>query len=175
MQSKIPFIIRPWQDSDLDALIEYGNNKHIANFLTDAFPHPYTQEKGEAFIAYAKATKPTSIFAIDIQGKASGGIGLHPQQDIQRFNAELGYWLAEPFWNQGVITEAIRQMVDYGFEHLPINRIFARPFGSNIASQKALEKAGFILEGRFEKTLIKNNEWQDELIYAIRKPLENTL
>jgi RimJ/RimL family protein N-acetyltransferase len=59
--------------------------------------------------------------------------------------------------------------VRYGFTHLPVNRIFARPFGSNIASQRALEKAGFTLEARFKKTLIKNDEWQDELYYAVRK------
>lgn len=171
VERNLAFTLRPWEDSDIESLMEYGNNKRIADFLTDAFPHPYTREKGEAFIAYAKATTPTSIFTIDIEGKASGGIGLHPQQDIQRYNAELGYWLAEPFWNHGVITAAIRQIVNYGFEHLPINRIFARPFGSNIASQKVLEKAGFTLEARFEKTLIKNNEWQDELVYAIRKPV----
>lgn len=169
MESKIPFKLRPWEDSDIENLIAYGNNKKIADFLTDAFPHPYTKEQGEKFISFAKTTQPIRIFAIDIEGVASGGIGLHPQQDIQRYNAELGYWLAENFWNQGIITAAIKEIVHYGFTHLPINRIFARPFGTNIASQKALEKAGFTLEARFEKTLIKNNVWQDELIYAVRK------
>lgn len=169
MESTVPFKLRPWLDSDLEDLVAYGNNKKIAGFLTDAFPHPYTPEVGEKFIAYAQSTNPTRIFAIDIEGKACGGIGLHPQEDIQRFNAELGYWLAEPFWNQGIITAAIQKIVRYGFMHLPINRIFARPFGTNIASQRALEKAGFTLEARFEKTLIKNDEWQDELIYAMRK------
>lgn len=59
--------------------------------------------------------------------------------------------------------------MDYGFTHLDINRIFARPFGSNFASQRVLEKAGFTLEARFEKTLIKNGIYEDEMIYAIRK------
>lgn len=169
MESKLPFRLRSWQVTDLDSLVAYGNNKKIAGFLTDAFPHPYTREAGEKFIAYAQSTNPTRIFAIDIEGKACGGIGLHPQADIQRFNAELGYWLAEPFWNQGIITAAIQEIVRYGFTNLPVNRIFARPFGSNIASQRALEKAGFTLEARFENTLIKNDIWQDELIYAMRK------
>ena len=67
----------------------------------------------------------------------------------------MGYWLAEPFWGKGIITEAIKQMIDYGFKNFDINRIFARPFGTNIASQKVLEKTGFKLEAKFEKTFYK--------------------
>ena len=82
----------------------------------------------------------------------------------------MGYWLAEPFWGHGIITKAIIEIVGYGFENLQdIDRIFARPFGSNKASQRVLEKAGFQLEGRFEKTLWKNEQFEDELIYAIRR------
>jgi ribosomal-protein-alanine N-acetyltransferase len=97
-----------------------------------------------------------------------GGIGIHPQTDIQRKNAELGYWLAESFWGNGIISNAIKQVVQFTFETYDINRIYARPFGTNIASQQVLEKNGFDLEARFEKTLIKNGELLDELIYAIR-------
>lgn len=67
------------------------------------------------------------------------------------------------------MTTAIIQIVEYAFKNLPINRIFAKPFGSNIGSQKALLKSGFTLEGKYEKTLIKNGELIDELVFAIRK------
>ena len=82
---------------------------------------------------------------------------------------ELGYWLAEPFWGNGIITEAIQQIVKYGFETFDITRIFARPYGYNIASQKALEKAGFTLEARFVDTFFKNGKFEDEWVYAVRK------
>jgi len=81
----------------------------------------------------------------------------------------LGYWLAESYWGKGIITQAIRAIVDYGFETFEIDRIFARPFGSNIASQKVLEKVGFILEARLIKTIWKNGRYEDELIYAKRR------
>src|SRR5690606_938234 len=97
------------------------------------------------------------ILAITIEDEFVGGIGLHPQNDIYRLNAELGYWLAEPFWGQGIISKAIQEMIQYGFAKLPIQRIFARPFGSNLASQRVLEKNGFILEARIKGCLIKNN------------------
>jgi len=163
------FKLRPWQITDLDSLVKYGNNLSVAKFMSDQFPHPYTAEKGRAFISFATQDDPIHIFAIDVNGEAVGGIGLHPQADIYCKNAELGYWLAEPFWGKGIITEAIRQIVSYGFSTYPINRIYARPFGTNIASQKVLEKAGFRLEARFEKTFYKNGEYLDELVYAVRR------
>lgn len=163
------FTLRPWNMDDLESLVRYANNYEIAKFMTDMFPHPYTSENGKAFITYATGDNPLHIFAIDIEGVASGGIGLHPQSDVLRKNAEMGYWLAQPFWGLGIMPRAIAQMVEYGFRNFDITRIFARPFGTNIASQKTLEKAGFTLEARFEKTIFKNGEFLDELIYAVRR------
>jgi len=163
------FTLRPWSMGDLNRLVEVANNNNIAKFMTNQFPHPYTVESGRAFIQMASRNSPCNIMAIEINGQASGGIGIHPQSDIQCKNAEMGYWLAQPYWGQGIITRAIVQMVEYGFENWDINRIFARPFGTNVGSQRALEKAGFVLEGRFSKTLFKNGEYLDELVYAIRR------
>lgn len=161
--------LRPWKKEDLENLVKYANNKKIADNLTDAFPHPYTKEKGIAFIEMATKSSPPTIMAIVIDGEAVGGIGLHPQTDIHAKNAEMGYWLAEPYWGKGIISAAIKKMVDYGFENFEITRIFARPFGRNIGSQKVLEKAGFILEAKFDNTIFKNGQFEDELIYAIRR------
>ena len=126
-------MLRPWTFGDLDNLVKYANNAAIAKYMTDQFPHPYTSDHGKAFIRFATSDTPSIIFAIDRNGEAVGGIGIHPQTDIQRKNAEMGYWLAEPFWGQGIITRAIGQMVDFAFQNLDIERIFARPFGSNKA------------------------------------------
>jgi len=137
--------------------------------MTDQFPHPYSMDKGKAFIAFATSNNPVHILAISIDDQAVGGIGIHPQSDIHSNNAELGYWLGEPFWGQGIVSSAIEKMVDYGFKNFNINRIFARPFGSNIPSQRVLEKNGFVLEARFHQTIMKHGQFEDELVYAIRK------
>ncbi|HYG15426.1 MAG TPA: GNAT family protein [Bacteroidia bacterium] len=163
------FKLRPWNINDLDSLVKHAGNYNIAKNMTDSFPHPYSEENGRRFIEFATGDTPIRIFAIEVNGEAVGGIGLHPQNDIQRTNAELGYWLAEPYWGRGIITRAIPQMVEFGFNTFEITRIFARPFGTNMASQRVLEKTGFNLEARFEKTFYKNGEFVDELIYAIRK------
>lgn len=167
------FSLRPWTLHDLESLVKFANNKNIANYMTNKFPHPYTKENAKQFIELASKQNPHHIFAIDINGQAVGGIGIHPQDDIHCKNAELGYWLAEPFWGQGITTKAIIKMVDHGLMNFDITRIFARPFGTNAASQRVLEKTGFKLEARFEKTLFKNGEFIDELIYAVRRDLNS--
>ncbi len=163
------FKLRPWNLDDIKSLVEYANNTEIAKNLTNQFPSPYNRDNGESFIQMTLNDNPTQIFAIEINGKASGGIGLHSQTDIHLKNMELGYWLAEIYWSKGIMTKAVKQMVDYGFKTFQIDRIFARPFGPNISSQKVLEKAGFKLEAKFEKTLYKNGKYLDELIYAVRQ------
>jgi [ribosomal protein S5]-alanine N-acetyltransferase len=163
------FKLRPWSMNDIDSLVLYANNFNIAKQLRDVFPHPYTKKDGETFIAFATKDTSIHIFAIEVNGEAVGGIGIHPLDDIHRKNAELGYWLAEPFWGKGIITNAIKEMVTHTFSNYDIDRIFAIPFATNIGSQKVLEKAGFIVEATFEKTIFKNGVYHDEIIYAIRK------
>ena len=167
--SLIDIKLRDWSPNDLDNLVRYGNNPKIARNLTDAFPYPYTEEAGRLFIEKACSHRPRRIFAVSLNYEAVGAVGIHPQEDIFCKNAELGYWLAEPFWGRGIMVQAVRTIVDYGFKTWPIRRIFARPFGNNTASQRVLEKVGFTLEARFEKTLFKNGCLLDEPVYAVRR------
>jgi [ribosomal protein S5]-alanine N-acetyltransferase len=163
------FKIRPWESDDLESLVRHANNARIAQFMTDGFPHPYLPENGRSFIEFANKGNPIHIFAIEADGEAVGGIGIHPQSDIMRKNAELGYWLSEKYLGRGIVSQAIAQMVKFGFGAFDISRIYARPFGTNMASQRVLEKNGFLLEAKIEKSIFKNGEYLDELIYAVRK------
>ena len=161
--------LRPFIDTDLASLVKYANNYNIAKFLTNQFPHPYTDDDGRKFISSVANNNPTNVFAIEVNGEAVGSIGIFPQSDIHKKNAEMGYWLAEPFWGNGIITRAIGEIVEYGFKTFDITRIFARPFSTNLASHRVLEKAGFVCEARLKNALYKNGEYMDELIYAMIK------
>lgn len=161
--------IRPWKETDIDNLVKYANNYNIAKNMTDAFPHPYTRQDGERFITAAIQTQPAILFAIDVNGQAVGSIGFFPQSDIHAKNAEMGYWLAQEYRGQGIMTQAVNKLVEYAFDNFDITRIFARPFGTNTASQRVLEKSGFTLEACFKKALFKHGEFIDEMIYAKRK------
>jgi RimJ/RimL family protein N-acetyltransferase len=158
---------------DAEALAFHANNPNVAKYLTDRFPHPYTRADAEQFIAHALTTDQAMLFAIVYGEEVIGGIGIHFQQDIFRLNAELGYWLGEPYWGKGIMTQAIGLMVEHAFSHTLVERIFARPFGSNLGSQRVLEKSHFVLEARFYGTLIKNQQLEDELVYAIRKGIRH--
>jgi len=158
--------LRKWNEADLDTLVKYANNSNIAKWLTNGFPYPYTYENGKAFLSMNANDNPTKVFAIDVNGEAVGSIGIFPQTDIHEKNAEMGYWLAEAFWGQGIITKAIQEIVEYGFQTFDIVRIFARPFSTNLKSQRVLEKAGFTLEARLKNSVFKNGEFMDELIYS---------
>ena len=156
------YTLRPFRKEDAPAIAEYANNWNIAKYLSDSFPHPYSIEDANNFIEMATKDDPIHIFTVDIGGKASGGVGLHFKSGEMRKNMELGYWLAEPFWGNGIISSAIPQVVKFGFEHYDITRIFARSYGNNIGSQRVLEKAGFTFEAKFEKTIFKGGEFVDE-------------
>jgi [ribosomal protein S5]-alanine N-acetyltransferase len=161
--------LRPWTLNDKEVLANYANNNAIASRLMNTFPHPYSIEDAVKFITYASSAAHPTLFAILYNDDIVGGIGYHPLQDIFCKNAELGYWVAEPFWNKGIVTQAIPLIVEKAFANEQFTRIFARPFGTNTASQKVLEKCGFVLEARFEKTIFKNGSYEDELVYAIRR------
>ncbi|RAJ06545.1 RimJ/RimL family protein N-acetyltransferase [Chitinophaga skermanii] len=162
-------VLARWEPAFKAALVENANNPQIAKNMTNQFPHPFTGEVADKFIAHYGSMEPARIFAILVNGTPVGAIGIHPKEDIEAKNAELGYWLGEAHWGKGIMTAAIRLMVEYGFATFEINRVFARPFGSNISSQKALERAGFLLEARLKGTFYKNDQYEDELIYAIRR------
>ena len=71
------FTLRPWAMEDLTKLVKYANNRNIAKNMTDGFPFPYSETNGSAFIELATKDNPIHIFAIDIDGVAVGGIGIH--------------------------------------------------------------------------------------------------
>lgn len=171
MESKTQFKLRKWQDGDEEALVEYANNVKIWQNLKDSFPLPYSLQNAKDWISLCKMEANTTVFAIEVEQKAVGSIGIIPQQDIYRKNAEIGYWLAEPFWNRGIMSEALLEVVKYTFATFDINRIFAGIFEYNKPSMRILEKAGFELECVHRKSLYKQNQFYDEYIYVLFRSL----
>ena len=160
------YMIRSWEIEDAPSIVKYANNINIWRNLRDEFPNPYALPDAQDFIVNITAQDPEVVFAIATPKEAIGGIGLLLGRDIHRYTAELGYWLAEPFWNKGIMTEAVKLMTDYAFEHLNLNRIFAQPYDRNQASMRVLEKAGFQFEGRLKGNAYKEDEILDQLLYA---------
>lgn len=164
------FSLRNWQPDDAPSIVKYANNKKIADNLRDGFPHPYTLEDAESYIQNLGADSDARICrAIEISGETVGSIGVFLKEDVYRKSAEIGYWLGEPFWGQGIITDAIRLMCGMAFQKFDIVRIYAEPYAYNTGSRRALEKTGFVLEGILKKSVCKNGKIHDSCIYALVK------
>lgn len=152
---------------DAAALQSIANNINVWQNLRDQFPHPYHKENAINFIEMCLATEPQTIFGIEYQGELVGSIGLHLQNDIYRFSAELGYFIGESYWRKSIATFAVQTMLQYGFEHLHLQRIFASVFEHNEGSKSVLLKNGFLIEGVKKKAVYKNNRFLDEYFYGI--------
>ena len=163
------FELRKWRMEDAYDIAHYANNKIIADNLRNTFPHPYSVENAKTFVsACLNADEHYRCFrAVSVDGIAVGSIGISLKDDIYCKSAEIGYWLAEPFWNKGIMSAAVRRICRYAFDSYDIARIFAEPFANNEGSRRVLERAGFTLEGVLKKSVFKNGRLLDSCIYAL--------
>jgi ribosomal-protein-alanine N-acetyltransferase len=158
--------LRPFLEEDAPSLATHANDIAVWRNLRDAFPHPYALEHAVSYIAHTRELPPGCHLAIVIDGQAVGGIALKLGTDVERVSAELGYWLGAPHRGRGVMTEAIRAFTDDAFERFSLTRIFALPFANNLASCRALEKAGFTHEATLRRSAIKDGQITDQRLYA---------
>lgn len=162
-------VLTPLSKEDASDIAHLLNNKRVWDNIRDYVPHPYFEKDAYDFIDSISEENPAMTFGIRWEGTLAGVIGFKPQTDVYRKSVEVGYWIGEPYWGKGIATQAIRQIVDYGFSNLDINRIFAGVYSHNTPSMKALEKCGFQKEGVFRKAVIKNGVFLDEQRYGILK------
>ena len=159
-------VVRSWRATDVDSLARHADNRKIWINLRDAFPHPYTKRDAREFIRATRRRSPETFFAIAVGEEAVGGIGfvLHP--DVERVSAEIGYWLAEPFWGRGIVTDALVAVTAHAIDTYHLTRLYAVPFAWNSPSCRVLEKAGYVLEARLRNSAIKDGQLTDQLQYA---------
>ena len=150
------YTLRTWQTEDVASLAQYLNNKNIWDNCRDGLPYPYSQEDANVFLSMVQAKENIQDFCIEVNGEAVGSIGFVPATDVERFSTEVGYWIGEPFWNQGIVTDALKEAINYYFEHTDKVRVFAVVFEHNSPSMRVLEKVGFKKTGIFRKACYKN-------------------
>ena len=163
--------IRKWKNEDKTELAEILNNRNILNNLRDGVPYPYTEKDAEDFIGAMLSADPdkTFAFAITLDDKVIGSIGIFRQENIHYRTAELGYYIGEKYWGNGYMTEAVKQASGFVFENSDIIRIYAEPFAYNAGSCRVLEKAGFVYEGTLRSNVYKNGSITDMKMYALVK------
>lgn len=163
------YTLRTWEATDAESLAVQLNNKKIWDNCRDGLPYPYKLENAEAILKVIAQKDGIHDFCIEVDGKAVGNIGFVPENDVQRFNAEVGYLIGEPYWNRGIVADALKEAIRYYFKHTPIIRIFAFVFEYNLASMRVLDKAGFTKIGVMHKSIFKNDAFCDAHYFELLK------
>lgn len=158
--------VRGYRLGDAPALCNHANNPRVARNLRDAFPHPYTIVDAHRFLEGVAAQDPETYFCIAVNDEPVGGIGFVIQDDVERFSAEIGYWLSEEHWGRGIVVEALRAVTAHAMDTHELHRLYATPYDWNHASVRVLEKAGYLFEGRLRQAVFKEGQLVDKLMYA---------
>lgn len=136
-------VMRAPHEDDIDALAHLANNANIANMVARML-HPYTVADAADFVRRTRAGAiGKCVYAITKadNGAFLGCCGIEPHEDGR--TVELGYWLGEPHWNQGYVTEAAHALIDMVFRTRDVDQIDARCRVMNIPSRRVIQKCGF--------------------------------
>lgn len=165
----IVFELRKWGKNDAESIAIAADNPKIAANLRNIFPNPYTIEDAEWYVndCINQEGKKQITRAIVVNGKAVGSIGIFLKEDVYVKSGELGYWLAEEYWHQGIMSSATKEICKEAFAQFDIVRIFAEPFETNAGSRGVLKKAGFTYEGTMRNGIYKNGKIQSYCMYSI--------
>ena len=155
------------EPADAGSLARHANNPKIARHLRDGFPYPYSENDAQRFIKQVSENPDAVVYTFDVEGRACGGIGITGMKDVYRYNAEIGYWLAERYWGKGWASEAVGEMVNMAFTHYSWVRLYAGVFSNNPGSMRVLEKNGFIHEATHRHAVKKEGVFLDECIFAL--------
>lgn len=168
--------LSPLTPSDRDDIVHHLREKEVSQY-TLLIPHPYLLEHADDWIAHAaQATEQhgrVTLWAIrDRQNRLIGGIELSPEGRGKEHCAEIGYWIAKPYWGRGIMTAVVKAVTDHGFRNCGLLRITAPIFDLNPVSGRVLEKAGFILEAPLQRHQYRRDgKLFDSRLYArVRDP-----
>jgi RimJ/RimL family protein N-acetyltransferase len=162
-------VLRPYDWSMVDELIEAADDERIPVYMGEEFPTPYTRQAAESWLEIATASAPPLHYAVYVDGTLAGGVGAFLFKAERAGVAEIGWWLNPDFWGKGITTTVVRAFVDEMFEHRGIARLWAPVMEPNIASARVAEKAGMRLEGVAPSFYVKDGVRMDGLNFGLTR------
>jgi RimJ/RimL family protein N-acetyltransferase len=144
--------LRPVAAGDAEPVFALFANWRVVRYLSSP-PWPYAEEDAHQFVAHACDAADESreaTFAILTGDTLVGCIGarLRPASHLQRgVGPNIGYWLGEPFWGHGYMTEAARGYLRFVFDACGYRMVYSGAFAENVASLRVQEKLGFHRDG----------------------------
>lgn len=161
-------VLRPLRMEDAPDVQRLAGDRRVAA-TTLHVPHPYEDGMAEEWIGRHEErwrTEGRLTLAVTTEDDGLVGVvGIWPKWEHRR--AELGYWIAVPFWGRGYATEAARAVVAYGFAVLGLKRVEAHYLAGNPASGRVMEKLGMTREGVLRQHIVKWDETYDVVLYGI--------
>lgn len=162
-------ILRKIREDDARDMYAYGSDEVVSKYVT--WDRHQTIHNTMEFIQFVLDRYETGQIAPwGIQLKETGTfIGTI---DFVNWNAkhkwsELGYVLARPLWGNGIITEAAKRLLEFGFNETDVERIQARCFQENIGSEKVMQKIGMTFEGTLRHAWLKKGKYHNIKVYSI--------
>lgn len=159
-------VLRPLAPEDAGEFARLANNREVWRNRRDGFPHPYTLEHAQAFIARQLEPSRARVFCIEVDGAIAGACGVHPLDDVYARSAEVGYWLGRSFHGRGIATKAVGALTRFAFAELPLDRLQAGVYAWNPASARVLEKNGYVREAVLRDSVFKDGQLIDSFLYA---------
>jgi [ribosomal protein S5]-alanine N-acetyltransferase len=168
------FSLTEFRPDDADALVECLVDKEIHD-RTLRIPFPYTPADAERWLGEIAATtkengQPRQFALRNEAGRAVGAVGLEGAKLGESPRAEIGYWLAKPFWGRGLMTTAARAVCRHGFAAMGLAKITAHVFSWNDASARVLLKCGFEQEGFCRRHFLKDGQFIDVKLFGLLRP-----
>jgi RimJ/RimL family protein N-acetyltransferase len=164
------FILKPISLDDAHEIYQNVKDIDIARWMIN-LPHPYPEDGAIKYIEQAtELTKKGLSYELPIRMKSTEelvGVMAILTVDRKNRNAELGYWIAKKYWSSGFATEAGLRALEFGFEVLNLERIYAKYYPENIASSRVMEKMGMKFEGTMRHEIFKNDKYYDMSYYGI--------
>jgi RimJ/RimL family protein N-acetyltransferase len=143
-------ILRPVTARDAEAIATLADNYKVAVMLS-RLPYPYMLEHARSFIAWANdQPADETVFGITLKDMAQTFIGIVSCERRTATEPELGYWLGEPYWGKGYMSEAVKAVITHAFVEAGHERLVSGCRLQNLASRRVLEKAGFEHVGQHE-------------------------
>ena len=153
-------ILRPWQDSDAPVLFKWASDPDVGPRAGWA-PHKSVEESLEVIRTVFKDATNTWAIELKETGEAIGAMGYGPSCDCNLPSREgeplTGYWVAKPYWNRGICTEALGLMIEHIRKTTDIKSLISGHFTDNPASGRVMEKCGFVPTG---ETVIDETQYQ---------------
>lgn len=125
---------------DVPDLVKLADNRAIYEVLA-RLPNPYTRADGIAFVEIFAQRPDERPYAITLGDRFIGVVGFTFRDGAA---PELGYWLGEPHWGKGIMSEAVKGLIEAAFATHLYPQIQARALSSNAGSLNVLRKAGFV-------------------------------